>query len=324
MLRMINQGKIKLYFFWGALVFAALFACESTGYQPAALSDEELVKAKLQIDSFDVPSPRNLSSAEAKADFERLVLELYPSALFVCSSVGLRSSFDCGWDFEIVENDEFNAFASGRNEITFFDGLIKAVTFEEELSFVIAHEISHHIAGHYQKTVSNVNKGAMLGAVLGAAIASSTDNEEEQLEILQDAVEVGANLGNLSFSIAQEREADLLALEILRHAGVNLTKARYVIPRMQRLGGSKSARSSFLDTHPTNVERLAAFDATAAEKGLFEGATAATEFSEPAGARGTLSNVLGSYCVYDVDGRKEAVLKSVGCPQVFYFPSKRQ
>ena len=307
-----------------ALVFLSitsfLLGCATPAYQPPELNDIQLENAASDIASIELTEGRARSLTEATALFQGVKQDLYPSAMFICSQVGKRPLAECGWNFSIVEKDEFNAYASGIRNITFYTKLIDTVSEKEELSFVLAHEIAHHIAGHYQSTVKNINRGAAIGSLIGIALAASEESDDEKLDILNESVNYGASLGSLLFSVKQEQEADLLALEILRHAETDLTKARLVLVRMSQISKNPSLRSSFFDTHPTSFERLAAFDFAHKKKPLFTNSQQVTNRAMSTDQNGVFETVVGSYCIYRVNDRKEAVPKSSGCPKHMNFP----
>jgi predicted Zn-dependent protease len=70
---------------------------------------------------------------------------------------------------------------------------------------------------------------------------------------------VGAQIGALSYSKSEEREADLLSAYLLARAGYDLRKAGHVWRVLAQLDRQK-AKASLFDTHPAGPERMAAWD----------------------------------------------------------------
>jgi predicted Zn-dependent protease len=121
--------------------------------------------------------------------------------------------------------------------------------------------------------------------------------------------------------VESEQEADLIALEILKLSNINLERARNVIVRMVR-ESSDNNRSSFSDTHPTGVERLAAFDQAAKKPSIYSLDTNIDEkkvFSQERYLKAYFNKVVGSYCVYVGEGEKFPIPSIHGCPPIKYF-----
>jgi len=83
------------------------------------------------------------------------------------------------------------------------------------------------------------------------------------VDVTRSAAQLGARIGDLSFSKEQEREADYMAALILHRAGIDLDKARGLLVTMA--AGSGRMTTTFLDSHPAGPERVAAWDRAAAE-----------------------------------------------------------
>ena len=70
---------------------------------------------------------------------------------------------------------------------------------------------------------------------------------------------VGAGVGRLAYSKADEREADYLAAYITARAGYDLREAAGIWAKLAGSGGGQ-ATAGMLDTHPAGPERLAAWE----------------------------------------------------------------
>ncbi len=228
---------------FNVFVFCALFSISNF-----VLSDivvpESVIK---EINSFKLKKPIYRTKSEARIMLEKVIERVNPSAVELCKKTGL-SIEKCNWDLEVISGNQFNAYASGNNKISFFTGLVRGVHYEDELAFVVAHEIGHHLANHL-----NESRGrSILGAVLGAALGM-----EDGYGI--DAAIIGSNIGSLSFSKKQELEADAISIKILKDSGYDLEKARMGVIRLTRTGPSRMY-SVFSDTHPSGPERVMWFD----------------------------------------------------------------
>tara|TARA_B100000795_G_C22782692_1_gene433133 strand:+ start:1198 stop:1932 length:735 start_codon:yes stop_codon:yes gene_type:complete len=201
-----------------------------------------------EINSYRLKKPIFRTKSEAKKLLESVIERIKPQAEAICREL---SSSACEWELEVVSGNAFNAYASGTNKISFYTGLVRGVYYEEELAFVVAHEIGHHIGNHISKSKTST----ILGALIGAALAIESDNPT----IAADAANIGAYIGRFSFSRKQEIEADSISKIILLNSGYDMEKARAGLIRLTRTGLSP-ATSSFLDSHPSGPERVLIFD----------------------------------------------------------------
>ena len=96
-----------------------------------------------------------------------------------------------GVRFEVIDSNEVNAFATGGGHYVVHTGLMDRLN-DDELAFVIAHELVHNVAGHI----------------------------EEQLPILLLNIKKGVP-ASIAYSNVQEQEADKVALVYTALAGYN-------------------------------------------------------------------------------------------------------
>jgi Zn-dependent protease with chaperone function len=217
---------------------------------PASFDTDSLRVKVEEINSFKLKKPIYRTRSESKKLLEKVINRIEPFAVEIC--LATRDDIKkCKWELEVVSSNQFNAYASGDNKISFYTGLVRGVYYEEELAFVVAHEIAHHIGNHLNESLIST----LTGAFLGALVASESD-----LDIFSaDIAQTGAYIGRFSGSRKRESEADFISTIILKKAGYDLEKARIGLIRMTRTGLSKTS-SKFLDSHPTGPERLIAYD----------------------------------------------------------------
>tara|TARA_B100000686_G_scaffold345299_1_gene429643 strand:- start:2001 stop:2852 length:852 start_codon:yes stop_codon:yes gene_type:complete len=265
------KPKIVTAFF----LLVLLTACAAPSYQVPPPSDVSISRAVTEINSARNRPAKSVSMAEANAAVEGVMHRLKPKAQSLCNYLAERSSASCrNWQVTVEDNNEFNAYATGSNEIVIYKGIIEQTYFIDEVALVLAHELSHHILNHINESGTNTLVGKLVGAMLGAAIAAyalgdvSCNPQFEDCnhvtDVIGDTVETGANAGgyiaNQTYSVAQESEADLIAAYILFDANFDLKKAREVILQLATENEESRTRSSFFDTHPVGPERLAQFD----------------------------------------------------------------
>jgi predicted Zn-dependent protease len=150
----------------------------------------------------------------------------------------------------------------GHGQIVLNRGIVEYASNEEEVCLVVAHEIGHHAANHIARATTSRMIGALIGmAVVGLAAAAAGSIPDRG--VTDQAAQLGASIGSLSYSKEQEREADYMAALILYRAGLDLDRARGLLVIMA--AGSGRMQTSFLDSHPAGPERVAAWDRAVAE-----------------------------------------------------------
>jgi len=146
---------------------------------------------------------------------------------------------DIPYTFQVVEDDNINAFATIGGFVYINTGLMKAADNEAELASVIAHEIAHIAARHGVKQL----RQTLLAQ--GLATAAGVDDSV--------AVQIGVELAlRRPKSRQAEFEADQIGIETLGRAGY----AQYsAITFMQKLL-KQASPPSFLSTHPATSARI--------------------------------------------------------------------
>lgn len=146
--------------------------------------------------------------------------------------------------FQVYLKNEMNAFALADGSVRIYSGLMDKLT-DEELLFVIGHEVGHVIGGHSKKaaqvsySVSAARKGvAALGGVPGQIAQSAIGEFSQAL--------VGAQ-----FSQVEEKQADDYGLKFLQRHGHNPQSAVSALRKLGNEGGG------LLSSHPNPQDRAA-------------------------------------------------------------------
>ncbi|MEC4983095.1 MAG: M48 family metallopeptidase [Oscillatoria sp. PMC 1068.18] len=148
------------------------------------------------------------------------------------------------YTFQVVKDDNINAFATMGGFVYVHTGLMQAADNEAELASVIAHEIAHVSERH---SVEQMRQRALAEGVLSAAGL-------DQRRAVQIGVELAYNRPN---SRQDELEADQSGLEMFRRAGYAPSATVSFMKKLQRQGGSPPA---FLSTHPATADRILALE----------------------------------------------------------------
>jgi predicted Zn-dependent protease len=161
-----------------------------------------------------------------------------------------------GWTVTVFEGEQVNAFALPGGNIGIYTGLLKAARTPAQLAAVIGHEIAHVQAEHANARLST-QFAADAGLSLVQALGQGTVLESRTAMAM---LGLGAQVGVLlPFNRAQEREADVLGLQYMARAGYDPEAAVQLWRNMAEAGGAGGP--SFLSTHPSGAERIAALQA---------------------------------------------------------------
>jgi predicted Zn-dependent protease len=156
------------------------------------------------------------------------------------------------WDVVVFREDSANAFALPGGKIGVHSGLLKVAKTPDQLAAVIGHEIAHVLAGHSNERVSTAfatQSGLQLASLLSGAASSPTQRQ------LFGLLGLGAQVGVLlPFSRAQEREADLIGLDLMASAGFDPRQSIDLWKNMQAAAGGQPPE--FLSTHPGHETRI--------------------------------------------------------------------
>lgn len=162
----------------------------------------------------------------------------------------------CAYGLSFVDNGEWNAYADG-DTIHVEARLAQDVKNDDDLAFIISHELSHNILSHVSKQQQNAMGGAMAGLALEAIIAGMGGGS-----MSGDLARTGASMGGMSYSQEFEREADYVGLYILAQTGYDLDAG----PRVARIIAEQNPKSiRYASSHPSSADRAASLQATILE-----------------------------------------------------------
>lgn len=155
------------------------------------------------------------------------------------------------WEFNLVENDQVNAWALPGGKVVVYTGILPVAGGEEGIATIIGHEIAHVIANHGNERMSQE-----LLLKYGYATLQDVLGEDPGLakSVFLEVYGIGSSLGMLKYSRTHEYEADELGIIFTAMAGYDPRKSLEFWERMN--AESTVSVPEFLSTHPSSVSRI--------------------------------------------------------------------
>ena len=128
-----------------------------------------------------------------------------------------------------------NAFVVGGTHIYVYTGLIDNVKSDDELAFVLAHEVSHSLLKHNLRRDGDITNLAASLVELSAAMSKS-ENRKEKFGTIGGAIKA-------AYSRGDEQEADALAVVIATRGGFDVLRGIEFFSRNLRAGEASAGQS---------------------------------------------------------------------------------
>lgn len=147
--------------------------------------------------------------------------------------------------FRVLLDEQLNAFALPGGFIFVTRPLLELCAEKDnELAFVLAHEMAHVVRGH---AMDRMVSSTLLNVASRASLAARMMNKavlDAALKLLQNA-----------YSRDQEIEADQFAVRLLISAGMDPLAGAAVLEKLAGLSGIQDGVMSYLSTHPSPALR---------------------------------------------------------------------
>lgn len=187
---------------------------------------------------------------------QRMTFSNDPVKLSRLEKIGQRVALvsdrqDYIYQFYLVEDETLNAFTTPGGNIYFNTGLMEKLENDDQVAFVIAHEIGHCAAKHVAKKYQ-----AALGYdLIGSIILDQVSGGGYAKSLASLGSDVLMNLVFSAYSRKDEREADLLAVKYSYLAGYDPEEGvkTFIILKKHSKG---TMVPHMLRSHPDLLERI--------------------------------------------------------------------
>ena len=243
-----------------SLIVIALLLLSSCGSVPITgrkqillVSDQEVLTSSLTQYSNYMKSAPVSTNANGKAMVVRVGKKIAAATEQYLKANGLSSELsNFAWEFNLVKDNQVNAFCMPGGKIVVYEGLLKLVSSDDELAVVLGNEVAHAVAKH-----SNERMSQQLMTQYGAQILTQAlSNKSAAIQKAGSTIYgLGAQYGlTLPFSRKHESEADYMGLIFMTMAGYDPNVAITFWQKMSASGGAKVPE--FMSTHPSDATRI--------------------------------------------------------------------
>lgn len=156
------------------------------------------------------------------------------------------------WQVNLLASEQVNAFCMPGGRVAFYSGILtKLKLTDDEIAAIMGHEIAHALREHGREQMGKsvaTNVGARVGGALISAIFGVDPN------ITDTVARYGAQFASLKYSRDDEREADLVGLDLAARAGFDPRAGIVLWQKMASL--NKGSPPAWISTHPGGSERI--------------------------------------------------------------------
>ena len=168
--------------------------------------------------------------------------------------------------FQVVDDDDVNAFAVPTGYIFVTSGLLAALETEEELAAILAHEIAHVESRHTYRMWRNSRNLSIVSDILDVLIGNDDDDDDgDGDDVIGAMTSFTAELFLAGHGRDREREADMFASFYLNDADIgdepllnSFRKLKFANDAYDPFGGG----GGWFASHPDIDERLNRASAT--------------------------------------------------------------
>ncbi len=161
-----------------------------------------------------------------------------------------RNDFE--YEFYVVNDNAFNAFALPGGKVFVNTGAIMAANSEAELAGLIGHEVAHAVLSHGYQGMSRSSFFGSLNSFVDKSTGLSFSG-------------IAANLALNAYSRNQEKQADILGARALNSYGYAADGASNLFKTLNSL--TKNSPPEYLSSHPSSSRRVEYLEALVQQNG---------------------------------------------------------
>ncbi len=166
-----------------------------------------------------------------------------------------------GYNFKILDTDEFNAMSLPDGYVYIFKGLIDLAGDNEKIAAVLAHEIAHTSRSHAMKRLYAMKdqQAMLLGLSVGvSAVMSHEGTSQATRGEASRLIRLGAQISQMilytGYSQSAEREADRLGMVYMKRAGYNPEEFVEMLKKLKQVE-KETPNTGIFRTHPKTQVR---------------------------------------------------------------------
>lgn len=253
----------KIKFLLALVLTMTLFSCGTTSTVPItgrkhslSVSDSQVLALSNQEYTKYMSTAKLSTNAAQTAMVKRVGQRLANAVENYLKNNGYANEVNnFQWEFNLVQNDEVNAFCMPGGKIVVYTGLLPVTKNETALAIVLGHEIAHAVAKHSAEQMSKQYRQQVAtsigGAVLNQVSAGAGD-------VASNIASTAFSFANAKYSRANESEADHMGLIFAAMAGYDPNEAVTFWTRMANAnsGTQQAGLQSWLSDHPSDEKRV--------------------------------------------------------------------
>ncbi|HEU4850966.1 MAG TPA: M48 family metallopeptidase, partial [Telluria sp.] len=164
-----------------------------------------------------------------------------------------REAANWKWQVNLFNSSQVNAFCLPGGRIGFYSGIIEKLRLtDDEIAAIMGHEIAHALREHGRERAGKAAATSIFARLAGAVGSAALGIDPS---ITGGVANAFGQLAVLKFSRDEEREADLIGLDIAARAGYD---PRAGVALWRKMGAlSERAPIELLSTHPGGEDRIA-------------------------------------------------------------------
>jgi predicted Zn-dependent protease len=158
------------------------------------------------------------------------------------------------WQVNLLNSKQVNAFCMPGGRIAFYSGILTQLKLtDDEVAAVMGHEIAHALREHGRERMGQSTATGLAARLGGAALSAWLGIDPN---LTSRGAEMVGQVVVLKFSRDEEREADLVGLDIAARAGFDPRAGISLWNKMAALD-KRGAPPELLSTHPGGENRIA-------------------------------------------------------------------